>query len=268
MATQKITTADGLVLVADDTGPEGASALLLCGGTTQPRALWMGIIAGLADAYRVITFDSRDVGESDRAPGGYDSAMLADDATRILDAFGAERAHVAGLSLGGCVALQLALRHPERVASLCTASCWARVDKQLESQFRFWIDLMDLGGYRMVFRLMAYMSFSLEAQEAMGDMTAIGEALEASTDTEAFRRQVTADLTHSLADEDLARITAPLLALSGTEDLLVLPRHAEALARAVPHGQSGVVEGVGHAMVLDHPERLAARLREWLDRQA
>ncbi len=262
----KVTTAGGLTLVAEEAGFEDGPAVLLLSGTAQPRALWAAPVAGLTDAYRVLTFDARDAGDSDRAPGGYDTAGLADDAVAVLDAFGVERAHVAGLSLGGCVALQLGLRHPDRVRSLCTASCWARVDAQLASQFRFWIDLMDAAGFGMVFRLMSYTAFSLESQELMGDMAEIAESVEAGTDAEAFRRQVTADLEHSLSDGDLGRIAAPLLALSGTEDLIVLPRHAEMLANAVPNAESASVEGVSHSMVVDHPERYTAALRSWFDR--
>ncbi len=268
MAVQKVATADGLTVVAEEMGPEDGPPVLLVGGTTQPRGFWGMVAGGLADRYRVITFDSRDVGESDRCPDGYDSAVLADDAARVLDAFGVERAQVAGLSLGGCVCLQMAVRHPERVVSASTASCWARADTHLRSQFQFWIDLVDTAGFGMLFRLMGYMSFSPETQEQMGDISAIAAAVEASTDADAFRRQVEADLGHALSHEELARIAAPLLVLWGTDDLLVPKRYAEELCVSVPTAEIAPVDGVSHSMVLDKPDRYTAALRGWFDRHA
>ena len=267
MAVQKVDTADGVTVVAEEAGRPDGPAVLLVGGTTQPRGFWGLVAGGLADQYRVITYDSRDVGESDRCPDGYGTVVLADDAARVLDAFNIDRAHVAGLSLGGCVALQLAVRHPDRVASASTASCWTRADTHLRSQFQFWIDLVDTAGFGMLFRLMGYMSFSPETQEQMGDISAIAAAVEGATDVDAFRRQVEADLTHALSDEELGSISAPLLVLWGTDDLLVPKRYAEALAATVPGAEIAPVDGVSHSMVLDKPDRYAAALRGWFDRQ-
>ena len=66
-------------------------------------------------AFRVLVFDNRGVGDSDGPPGPYTAAEMAGDALAVLDAAGVERAHVLGVSLGGAVAQELALRHPERV---------------------------------------------------------------------------------------------------------------------------------------------------------
>ena len=266
MAVQKVATADGLTVVAEEMGPGEGPPVLLVGGTTQPRGFWGMVAGGLADRYRVITFDSRDVGESDRCPDGYDSAVLADDAVRVLDAFGVDQAHVAGLSLGGCVCLQMAVRHPDRVRSASTASCWARADTHLRSQFQFWIDLVDTAGFGMLFRLMGYMSFSPETQEQMGDISAVASAVEAATDVGAFRRQVEADLSHALSDDELGRISRPFLVLWGTDDLLVPKRYADALAAVIPNAEIAQVDGVSHAMVLDKPDRYTTALRGWFDR--
>ncbi len=267
MSTIDITTADGLRIVGEDAGRPDGPPVLLIAGTTMPRAMWAPTVAGLSDRYRIVTFDARDVGEADRAREPYDSARIADDAIAVLDAFGIDRAQTAGFSLGGCVALQIALNHPDRVISLSTASCWARVDEHLRRQFSFWKELVETCGWEIQFKMMAFMSFSNETLEQLGgQIDLIGKAMAAGFDKAAFLRQVDVDLGHSLSDEELGRIRAPLLALWGTADLLVPRKHALQLAAAVPGAEYGEIEGVSHSVTIDHPERYIAILRNWFAR--
>ncbi len=265
---QHVTTADGVTLVSEATGPADGPRLVLVGGTTQVRGMYGAVTGALADRYRVITFDGRDVGESDRVEDGYTSEVLAGDAIAVLDAHGGGSAAFAGISLGGCVALQVGLLHRERAWALCTGSCWARVDTHLRSQFQLWIDLMETTGFGMVFRMMSFMAFSGSTQELMGDMSAMADAVAASTDVGAFRRQVEADLAHSLSDDQLGQIAVPLLALWGDEDLIVPRRYAEQLGAAVPGAEVQGLTEVSHSMMLDHPEQLIGALGEFLDRHA
>jgi pimeloyl-ACP methyl ester carboxylesterase len=269
MSVRNITTSDGLRIVGEEAGNPAGPPVLLIAGTTMARAMWAPTVAGLADRYRVITFDSRDVGDADRARQPYDSARIAEDAISVLDAFGVDRVQAAGFSLGGCVALQIALRHPDRLISLSTASCWARVDEHLRRQFSFWKELVETCGWDLQFKMMAFMSFSNETLELLGgQIDLIGKGMAATFDKAAFLRQVDVDLTHSLSDEELGRIRAPLLALWGTADLLVPRKHARELAAAVPGAEYGEIEGVSHSVTIDHPDRYIAILRNWFARHA
>ncbi|BBY83408.1 alpha/beta hydrolase [Mycolicibacterium pulveris] len=262
----RVTTADGLSLVAQAEGDEAALKVVLIGGTAQVASLWAGVAAGLADSYRIITFDGRDVGDSDRASTSYSTDTLAADAIAVLDAFGGGAAAFAGISLGGCVALQVARLYPERVWAVATGSCWARTDQHLQNQFKFWIDLNENHGFGLVFRLMSFMAFSVETQQVMGDMSGLAAAVEAGTDADAFRRQVEADLSHNLTDDELAEIRAPLLAMWGDQDLIVPRRYAEQLAAAVPNAELVGLAPVSHSMMVDHPEQFIGNVRSWLDK--
>ena len=99
--------------------------VLLIMGHAYGAGMWHRTVPELAASYRVIGFDNRGVGRSSDPPGPYSVPLMAEDALAVLDAAGAASAHVYGVSLGGAIALQLALDHPGRVRSLilgCTAA--------------------------------------------------------------------------------------------------------------------------------------------------
>ena len=95
--------------------------LLLIQGLGYARWGWEPVVEPLARSFDVILFDNRGIGESDAPAGPYTAAQMAGDALQVLDEAGVERAHVLGTSLGGMVAQELALAHPERVDKLVLA---------------------------------------------------------------------------------------------------------------------------------------------------
>ena len=92
--------------------------LLLIQGLGYGRWGWDPIIPGLAARHRVVTFDNRGIGESDKPQGPYTAAQMAGDALHVLDEAGIGRAHVFGASLGGMIAQELAVTAPDRVDKL------------------------------------------------------------------------------------------------------------------------------------------------------
>jgi 3-oxoadipate enol-lactonase len=92
--------------------------VLLIMGLGMNATGWWRTVPVLAESRRVVSFDNRGVGRSDRPPGQYSVAQMADDAVAVLDAAGERSASVYGISLGGMIAQELALRHPEWVDAL------------------------------------------------------------------------------------------------------------------------------------------------------
>lgn len=92
--------------------------VLLIQGLGYPGAMWYRVVPPLAERFRAIHFDNRGTGATGVPPGPYTIEMMAMDAAAVLDAAGAERAHVIGVSMGGLIAQELALTRPERVRSL------------------------------------------------------------------------------------------------------------------------------------------------------
>ena len=92
--------------------------LLLIQGLGYGRWSWAPIVPALAERYRVLWFDNRGIGDSDKPDGPYTAKLMAGDALQVLDEAGVERAHVVGASLGGMIAQEVAAGTPERVDKL------------------------------------------------------------------------------------------------------------------------------------------------------
>jgi len=102
--------------------------LLLAMGTAASLGMWKPIEAALADRFDLVSFDYRGLGDSERGDGTISAATLAEDAHALLQSLSIPRAHVLGWSLGSVVAQELALSHPEHVASLVLCGTWGRPD--------------------------------------------------------------------------------------------------------------------------------------------
>jgi pimeloyl-ACP methyl ester carboxylesterase len=108
---------NGPVVLAYDVRGRG-SPLVMIQGMGVGRWGWEPVAARLARRFQVITIDNRGIGASDTPPGHYSTRMMADDVLAVLDAAGIQRASLIGTSLGGMIAQELALAHPERVDKL------------------------------------------------------------------------------------------------------------------------------------------------------
>src|SRR4051812_6158418 len=108
---------DGVSIYYEVHGAGGDPLLLLMGLGVDAHG-WEMQLAAMAERHRVVLVDNRGVGRSDKPRGPYTTALLAEDALGALDAAGVHRAHVVGLSMGGMIAQELALAHPDRVGAL------------------------------------------------------------------------------------------------------------------------------------------------------
>ena len=234
--------------------------LLLVMGTSGSIPLWGELLPRLAERYRVIAFDNRGLGGSERGEGPISVAGLAEDASALLEALDVPRAHVLGWSLGSAIAQEMALAHPEQVASTVMYATWGRCDgfqRSVLTALRLPYAVRDMESALAI----AGIAFSPQLLDNPDLEQMMGAMLPAFPQDDA-QMQVTveqwdADLVHDTLDR-LGGITAPTLVVVGEQDLLTPTWQSKAVADAVPGARFELVTGPGssHALHLERPEDL------------
>ena len=174
-------------------------------------------------SHRVCVYDNRGVGRSDKPAGPYDVRTLADDAVAVMDACGFGRAHVVGLSMGGMIAQELAIRHSDRVGALVLAATYAKPDDNVKATAATTgFDPKSIDP-RQLFKLMMGMVLTPEFIARERDwLRATRDRVLANVSVEGFVAQLAATMAHD-ATSELARITAPTLVMKPTADQLIPP---------------------------------------------
>jgi pimeloyl-ACP methyl ester carboxylesterase len=268
MDGQRIIEVNDVDLCVDTTGDAADPAILLIGGMGASMDWWEEEFCHrLAAGGRfVIRYDHRDTGRSVSYPAGapgYTGADLAADAAGVLDALGRRSAHLAGISMGGALAQQVALAHPGRVDSLVLISTSPAVpggpgraelppmSEELRAYFAAEVPRPDWTERTAVIDYIVDYERRLEAAHYFDEahVRALVERIVDRTNDMAASA-----MNHALAEEGelpsgrLDDITAPTLVIHGTADPLFPYGHGEALAGAIPRAELLPLEGVGHQM--------------------
>lgn len=276
----------GTLLEIEEGGPRDAAALLLIRGLASQLIHWPeALLTALEEAgFRVIRFDNRDAGLSQkfdeagvpdlaavaagRAAPPYGLAEMAADAVGVLDALGVERAHVAGISLGGMVAQHLAFSHPERclsVASIMSSSgapgLPPATPEALEALTSSPEDATDrecviAHGMRTQ-RVIASPAYPPSEAELRSYFE---RGYDRCYCPDGSLRQMAAVLADGSRAERLARVAVPMLVLHGADDPLIHPACGEDTARRVPGAKLEIVAGMGHDVTTANAPLLAAHL--------
>jgi pimeloyl-ACP methyl ester carboxylesterase len=232
---------DGCRLHTEIHGPAGAPALLLIEGLGGDIGGWRRNIPTLAQELRVIAFDLRGNGRSDAPDAPITMATFVDDAVAVLDAAGAEAAHVYGQSLGGMIAIELALAHPGRVRSLILAATHAGLRTAVRSRH--------VAPKDRPWELLYSEQHLRERPDEVADDLRSGT----EQPPHAARRQWEAMRRFEAADR-LADVAVPTLVLHGTDDRMIPVENARALAAGIPGARLVELEGAGHVYHAEQPE--------------
>jgi len=230
-------------------GPEDAPVVVLANSLGAARGMWDPQVPVLAERYRVVTYDMRGHGASPAPAGPYTLDDLVDDLVALLDRLGADRAHVAGLSLGGMVGLRLAAREPARVhrlAALCTS---AKTEPQ---GFLDRAAAVRANGTAPIAATVVSRWLTPPYAAEHPDLVARLEAMVAGCDDEGYAAcaEVVAGID---LRADLARVAAPTLVISGADDLALPPAHQQAIADGIAGAELLSISPGAHLANLERP---------------
>jgi len=252
--------------------------LLQVPGAVSGHEGYAAVTPGMAEHYRVLDYDPRGYGSSDKPDQRYTFSVWADDMVGLLDALGVETTHLHGGSMGSTLALYFAARHPERVRGLVLSGCTAKSDFLAIAQYEVWKSLAR--AYGTGSRELAYELASKAVNREFLDGPDGGDTLvDAIADLagrfvspevfcDACDALITVDVTGDLAD-----VRAPTLVIAGSVDMLTPavqgPRGAG--GRYIYEGLTGVpfkdyveLEESAHANLMDKPEECMAAIIPFL----
>lgn len=257
--------ADGLWYEVHE-GPAGADSVLMSAGLGGSAAFWSPQMEALTERFRVILYDHRGTGRSDRSlKPDHSVASMAEDMIAVLDATGTAKAHIVGHAAGGNAGLQLALDHPERLDKLVVVNGWSRPDPHVARCFTARTRLLEAYGPRAYIEaqsLFLYPPDWISEHDAL--LRAQDDHHEAAFPrTDVMLARIGALLAFDI-DARLGEIRHPVLVAASTDDMLVPPLLSRRLADGLPNATLDVVSWGGHAFTATASGVFNARLVAFL----
>jgi 3-oxoadipate enol-lactonase len=226
--------------------------LVLIMGYGSPSGWWFRQVPVYSQEYRVVIFDNRGTGRSNKPDIPYTMEMMAGDVSGLLDAIGVDAAHLWGVSMGGAIAQEFALRYPERVISLilgCT-SCGGTHSILPDAEamtplfdFERAEQLTPEEQFREVFPLLYSQEFIDNNPDRIEE--ALARMMEYITPRHGFQRQSEAVMRFDGYDR-LPGIKAPTLVIAGDADRVVPVENSRILASRIPGAELVILENMGH----------------------
>lgn len=234
---------------------QGEWLVLIGGFATAYWQSWTKYLPTLSEKYRVLAFDSRGSGISSAPDLPYTTEMMANDTIGLMDRLGIQRAHILGRSLGGCVAQQIAIRHPDRVRSLAMTASFSRLGNRERVIVEHWLETIRTIGFQGFFdQLMTYFYTSEYYENSLQQIQNTIEALLSSPrSVRSFVNTGNAVLTHDTWDQ-LQQIAAPTLLMCGAEDVITTARHAEEMGRRIKSASVHIVPNAAHGFLTERPD--------------
>jgi len=249
-----IVAVNGIDLYYDETG--AGEPLVFVMGFGGDHQSWGFQLAALSARYRVVTFDNRGSGRSSAPDIPYTTRMMADDTVALMDRLGIGRAHILGVSLGGMIAQEVAVGHPDRVRTLqlhCTA---ARADGYMLALLENLRVVRAKAGVELAQRAMALYLFApttFNERPEFVDMLLYAASAQAHPQSDVgFARQGDAVISHD-ARAALGHIACPTLVAVGEEDQLAPLRFSREIVAAIKHAEFHTIPHAGHVYFWEKP---------------
>lgn len=260
---------NGIKLAYEERG--SGEPLVLIMGLGADGQVWEAHAQSYAEKFRCFLVDNRGTGESDKPAGPYTTAQMADDYAGLIRELGLGKVRVAGISMGGAIAQELALRHPDVVRSMVLVCTWAKFDPYAVQTFDNLSRLRAVATPEDFLQLLhlwiwtpAYIN-AHAAEMAEGRAAASAGLKDGSwMPHHAFAAQASACITHDAVDR-LQDIRVPVLLTIGTADIFTPMAYTDFLHKHIAGSEMVTFPGWGHVHHWEDLERFNRVTRDWLE---
>ena len=248
---------NGIEIFYQEIGPSDAEPLVLIMGWGGDHTAWAFQAPAFSARYRVILLDNRGAGQSDQPDVPYTIAGMAADTVGLLDALGIGTAHVAGMSMGGVIAQEIALSHPDRVLTLGLHCTLPQTDAFLSFRGDGMVRIRAHENREDFARML--LAWVLSPKTVADKPGLVDLLIQRAVDNPyptslvGLKRQAEAiGLWSSL--ERLSQIRVPTLITTGADDIMVPPHHSSTLHARIPHADFVVIPDAGHLHPIEQPQ--------------
>jgi len=252
-------------------GPSSAApTVLLSAGLGGAAGYWKPQLAALRQRYRVITYDQAGTGRNrSELPKEHSIGAMAEEALAVIEASGTETAHFVGHALGGLVGLELALRRPERLASLTVVNGWAAASAHTRRCFEMRLALLEHEGPAAYVRAQPIFLYPADWLARNGSRMAEEEAhgLASFQGADTLRKRIAALLAFD-ATPRLRSVRLPTLIVAARDDVLVPSAMSEDLAWGIEGSRLYVAPWGAHAINVTEADAFNSLLLDFLEHKA
>jgi 3-oxoadipate enol-lactonase len=240
--------------------------LVLIHGVGGRLEAWDDVVAALDRQQMIVRYDLRGHGRSERAPGPYSLELFAADHVALLAKLDIDSADIAGCSLGGLIAQQIALSYPEAVRRLIILSAVAGRTRQERDRVAERLSVAEKFGPAEVAQRSGDRWFTPEFRARYPDRVARHLETFAANDPAAYVAAYRVLATSDLHTE-LHRIHRPTLAMTGANDIGSPPHMTELMAERIPSARAVIIPNQRHELLVEVPERVAREIMDFLDQR-
>jgi 3-oxoadipate enol-lactonase len=225
---------------------EGDPVILICGLGSQLQS-WATQVPIYSKHFKVVIFDNRGSGKSDKPEVRYSTSDMADDTAALMEELGIESAHIVGKSMGGMIAQWLAIKYSNKVQKLVLGCSSASRDEVGNEILRMGREIATKVGTKAVWLMSLYLGYNREyIEENLGTLKEILSSLPEDPEVlKGYIGQSYACEGHYTIDL-LNKISSETLVILGETDLIASPKRSRVLAEQIPNSELKVFTGVGH----------------------
>lgn len=251
----------------EDHGRANGPPILLSSGLGGSGSYWQPNLAAFGKHHRVITYDHRGTGRSDRTVAGdLTVEAMAADVVTLLDGLGIERVTFVGHALGGHIGLALALHAPDRIERLVVINGWAKLDQHTARCFDTRLALLRDSGPRAYLHAQPLFLYPPQWISDHHEALQVEEEVHLAhfPGAEMIQRRVAAARRFNIAGR-LDEVRVPTLLVASDDDMLVPPSASEKLAAGIPGAQLARMAVGAHACNVTRADHFNMWLCDWLD---